>query len=328
MSFLQNQDSNTDFIQLRAMAAPRSDLNAPGGSSSEGQIRASAKYLFVNNVADCADEILVHAAFEKYNLMDVYLPRSHETGKIKKFGFLAFASEEDGLQALEEMDGSTALNPSHPIRLSINTSPKVDADKMIDLDIRRLYMGNLQSAISEDAIYSAFKRYNLQNIRLVTDRETGLPRGFGFLTFGTAQEAKRALTEMNQRPFPGTSWSIKLGVDKDPVPPPPQMPMRSASSASSHHADRSESPGMRTQQVVSRLQDSYTIVSGAPDKNKGEVKKEVKKEPASRQPTPLGSSKSQGTKGPGKGAVKAPVGRKELSAADSNPFACLAPDSV
>ncbi len=42
--------------------------------------RASAKYLFVNNIADCADEIHVHAAFEKYNLMDVYLPRSHETG--------------------------------------------------------------------------------------------------------------------------------------------------------------------------------------------------------------------------------------------------------
>ena len=56
-------------------------------------------------------------------------------------------------------------------------------------------------------------------------------------------QAKRALTEMDQRPFPGTSWSIKLGVDKDPIPPPPQMAMRSASSASSHHADRSESPG-------------------------------------------------------------------------------------
>ena len=34
-------------------------------------------------------------------------------------------------------------------------------------------MGNLQSAITEDAIYSAFDKYNLQNIRLVTDRETG-----------------------------------------------------------------------------------------------------------------------------------------------------------
>ncbi len=34
-------------------------------------------------------------------------------------------------------------------------------------------MGNLQSAITEDAIYNAFRKYNLQTVRLVTDRETG-----------------------------------------------------------------------------------------------------------------------------------------------------------
>lgn len=63
---------------------------------------------------------------------------------------------------------------------------------------QRLFVGNLSFRTSEEELRSAFEEYGVvQDAKIITDRETGRSRGFGFLTMGSPEEAKNAIEGMN-----------------------------------------------------------------------------------------------------------------------------------
>ena len=62
----------------------------------------------------------------------------------------------------------------------------------------RLYVGNLSFQASSDSVRAAFSQCGeVTDVHLVTDRETGQPRGFGFVTMGNDQQALAAIQQMN-----------------------------------------------------------------------------------------------------------------------------------
>ena len=68
---------------------------------------------------------------------------------------------------------------------------------------KRIYVGNLPFSASDEEVRALFEAYGeVASVHLVTDRETGRPRGFGFVEMNTgADEAINALhqTEMGGR---------------------------------------------------------------------------------------------------------------------------------
>jgi RNA recognition motif-containing protein len=62
----------------------------------------------------------------------------------------------------------------------------------------RLYIGNLSFNSTSDSVRAAFQAFGeVSDVQLVLDRETGRSRGFAFVTMGSAQEAQKAINEMN-----------------------------------------------------------------------------------------------------------------------------------
>jgi RNA recognition motif-containing protein len=62
----------------------------------------------------------------------------------------------------------------------------------------RLYVGNLSFNTSRESIESLFAAAGqVREVAMPTDRETGQPRGFAFVTMGTAQEANNAISQLN-----------------------------------------------------------------------------------------------------------------------------------
>ena len=60
-----------------------------------------------------------------------------------------------------------------------------------------LFMGNLPFSADADTITAAFEPHgSIQGIRLPTEQETGRPRGFGYITFTSVDEASAALEAM------------------------------------------------------------------------------------------------------------------------------------
>lgn len=64
--------------------------------------------------------------------------------------------------------------------------------------MKRLYVGNLSYSSTEDDIREAFSNHGeVSSVHLVTDRDTGQPRGFGFVEMANDDQAQQAIAAMN-----------------------------------------------------------------------------------------------------------------------------------
>jgi RNA recognition motif-containing protein len=60
---------------------------------------------------------------------------------------------------------------------------------------QKIYVGNMPFSMTEDSLRTLFSNHgNVDSVAVITDRDTGRPRGFGFVEMSSgAQEAIRAL---------------------------------------------------------------------------------------------------------------------------------------
>ena len=62
----------------------------------------------------------------------------------------------------------------------------------------RLYVGNLSFNTTDETIRQQFGALGpVTDVHVVTDRDTGRPRGFAFVTMGSPADAQRAISELN-----------------------------------------------------------------------------------------------------------------------------------
>ena len=72
---------------------------------------------------------------------------------------------------------------------------------------KRIYVGNLPFSASDDEIRSLFGEFGeVESVTLITDRETGRPRGFGFVEM--ASGADEAIQALNQKDMGGRSLTV------------------------------------------------------------------------------------------------------------------------
>jgi RNA recognition motif-containing protein len=62
----------------------------------------------------------------------------------------------------------------------------------------RLYVGNLSFDSTSESVRAAFSEIGeVTDVHLPTDRESGRPRGFGFVTMGSSEQAQDAIARLN-----------------------------------------------------------------------------------------------------------------------------------
>ena len=72
----------------------------------------------------------------------------------------------------------------------------------------RIYVGNLSFDTSESALQAAFAEYGeVQSANLVMDRDTGRPRGFGFVEMSDA-DARNAIEAMDGKELDGRQLKV------------------------------------------------------------------------------------------------------------------------
>ena len=63
---------------------------------------------------------------------------------------------------------------------------------------KKLYVGNLSYQTSESTLRTLFAPYgDIESVNVITDRETGRPRGFAFVEMATEQAADASITGLN-----------------------------------------------------------------------------------------------------------------------------------
>lgn len=73
----------------------------------------------------------------------------------------------------------------------------------------RIYVGNLNYRASEEEVRDLFAEHGeVSEVALITDRETGRPRGFGFVTMPDDQQAREAIEAINGAEIGGRTLNV------------------------------------------------------------------------------------------------------------------------
>ena len=81
---------------------------------------------------------------------------------------------------------------------------------------RRLYVGNLNFNTTEDTLRDAFGAFGkLKRVQILSDRETGKSRGFGFVEFLDDNEGTVAMNTMNGAQVDGRALKVSEAHDKN-----------------------------------------------------------------------------------------------------------------
>lgn len=143
------------------------------------------------------------------------------TGKSRGFGYVHFSTTEAVEKALEmngqEIDGRA---------INVDRSTPADPNQVREKRSRAfndqtsppsstLFVANLPFTISEDTLWSYFDGYNVKTIRLPTDRETGQPKGFGYVELEGVEDAKKAFEALSGTEIEGRRVRLDYSQPRD-----------------------------------------------------------------------------------------------------------------
>jgi RNA recognition motif-containing protein len=81
-----------------------------------------------------------------------------------------------------------------------------------------LYVGNLPFDTNETQLRALFQEGGRQvsDVKIITDRDTGRPRGFAFVEMGSQAEAEAAVSALNGREFSGRALTVNEAREQAP----------------------------------------------------------------------------------------------------------------
>jgi RNA recognition motif-containing protein len=80
----------------------------------------------------------------------------------------------------------------------------------------KLFVGNLSFNITENDLQDAFAAHGtVIEANLMMDRATGRPRGFGFVTMSTPEEAQKAIEALNGKELGGRALTVNIARPRE-----------------------------------------------------------------------------------------------------------------
>ena len=211
LSLSANKRKATDDAQPQAKKA-----------KLEGDGPDESKTIFVGRLSWSVDNDRLAQEFAHCGEVEsANVQMDRDSGRSRGFGYVRFTTSEAVEKALlmngQEIDGravnidrSTESNKSQVREkrakaFGDQTSPPSST----------LFVGNLSFDVSEDTVWSFFNDYGVKSVRLPTDRDTGRPKGFGYVEFEDVDGAKKAFEATNGADIEGRSIRLDYSQPRD-----------------------------------------------------------------------------------------------------------------
>lgn len=91
-----------------------------------------------------------------------------------------------------------------------------EEDEFVEKDQRTLFVRNLPFSVDEDQMYELFNNYGTCQVRLLTDRNTGKPKGIGFVEYEKVKEMKAAIADGDNLYVGDRQAFVKCAADPKP----------------------------------------------------------------------------------------------------------------
>ena len=83
----------------------------------------------------------------------------------------------------------------------------------------KLFVGNVSFDVTENDLQDAFAAHGtVVEANLMMDRMTGKPRGFGFITMSTPEEAQKAIDSLNGTELDGRALTVNIARPREERP--------------------------------------------------------------------------------------------------------------
>ncbi|XP_053693587.1 RNA-binding protein 39 [Sabethes cyaneus] len=133
---------------------------------------------------------------------DVRLITCNKTRRFKGIAYIEFKDPESvalalGLSGQRLLGIPISVQHTQAEKNRLANSPPVPPPK-VTAGPMRLYVGSLHFNITEDMLRGIFEPFGkIDHIQLIMDSDTGRSKGYGFITFHNADDAKKALEQLN-----------------------------------------------------------------------------------------------------------------------------------
>lgn len=79
-----------------------------------------------------------------------------------------------------------------------------------------MYVSNLSYQATEDDLKELFGQFgSVTSAKVITDRETGRSRGFGFVEMDVVDEAREAMSKLNDKEIHGRAMSVSVAKERE-----------------------------------------------------------------------------------------------------------------
>lgn len=166
---------------------------------------------YVGNIDLQANEELIwELCVQAGPVVNVYLPKDRVTNDHQSYGFVEFRSEEDADYAIKILNMVKLFGK--PLRVN-----KAAQDRTAVEVGANLFIGGLSPEVDEKLLYDTFSAFGVivNNPKIMRDPDTGLPKGFGFLSFDSFEASDAALEAMNGQYLMNRPLSLSYAFKKD-----------------------------------------------------------------------------------------------------------------
>ncbi|NXB76397.1 NUCL protein, partial [Donacobius atricapilla] len=203
-------------IQGRAVVidftGEKSQLEHQKGTYYTGE----SKTLIVNNLSYAATEETLQEVFKKAS--SIRVPQNNQ-GRPKGFAFVDFATAEDAKEALNSCNNTEIEGRAIRLEISSPSWQKGNANARgggagggFSQQSKTLFVRGLSEDTTEETLRESFE--GSISARIVTDRDTGSSKGFGFVDFSSAEDAKAAKEAMEHGEIDGNKVTLDFAKPK------------------------------------------------------------------------------------------------------------------
>ncbi|KAJ4836098.1 hypothetical protein Tsubulata_004198 [Turnera subulata] len=207
------------FVRNVAVSAEfGQDEDALSSGNDEPSFSPDLK-LFVGNLPFSVDSAQLAGVFESAgNVEMVEVIYDKVTGRSRGFGFVTMSTPEEAEAAAQQFNGYELDGRA----LRVNAGPPPQRDNSVPRGPRggggggfdsanRLYVGNLSWGVDDAALRTLFTdRWNVVEARVVYDRDTGRSRGFGFVSFDSAEDMNDAIDSLDGYELDGRTLRVSV----------------------------------------------------------------------------------------------------------------------
>lgn len=82
---------------------------------------------------------------------------------------------------------------------------------------KKLYVGNLAFSVDSENLSQLFTQYGaVESVKIITDRDTGRSKGFGFVEMSSNDEADKCIQGLNGQDYEGRAMNISFAKPQAP----------------------------------------------------------------------------------------------------------------